>query len=109
MYTNGQKLAKRISRKIAEEAFDTEVLRAFLFDMDFNNEEQWAEVVGNLDDIVEAFTMARDVAKAALAEIQPDPPPTPTDEQKHPAETSSGSPVNPFVAKKPADPKAKGG
>ena len=109
MYMNGKKQAKRIMRKIAEQAFDTEVLRDFLCDMDFAKADNWSEVVQDLDEIVYAFTEARDLAKAALAETQGDPVDTPTPEQKPAPESRAGSPANPFAAKKPTDPKAKGG
>jgi len=92
MYKNGKLQAKRIARKLGEASFDLEVARDWLFDMDYNNVEQWEEAVATLNELRAEVAMACDLAESALSAVKDDPAPNPpTGEQV----------TNPFAAKNP--------
>jgi len=94
-YRNGGKQAKRIARKLGEANFDGEILRDFMLDIDYNQVEEWDEVIGDLDCVLYALTSAKELAVAARDALKSDPPVQ---------GDTVGTGANPFAQKKTETP-----
>jgi hypothetical protein len=106
MYKNGKLQAKRITRKLGEASFDLEVLRDWLFDMDFASVEQWEEALATIEELLGEVSMARDMAVDTVAALKNDPPIQTTGQGNMTAEYMAKNPPPSPTA--PETPKDKG-
>jgi len=91
-YDNGKMQAKRIMRKLGEASFDLEMLRDWIFDMDYSSLDEWQEMSETLVDLRAEVQGACDLADAAIAALKADPPQPPGPSEQV---------ANPFAPKHP--------
>jgi len=108
-YRNGGHQVKRIGRKLGEVSFDVEALREYLRGLDYNQAEEWEQVIGEINTAIAYLTGAKELAESTLKALKDDPLNGDTPKPTKPADSEAPNPANPFAKPKPSDPKQKGG